>query len=130
MEPEGSGSAYQVLRHTHHLCKNLPMAKRGSLLKDTDDEARFRCAGGVGILREEVWVDAEGKVAQYNLAFLLPHLSGIDNGRVLGYDNSHGFHERHFMGQVSRVEFQGYPALAKGFYREAEALRRSYEEKR
>jgi hypothetical protein len=120
----------QVLRMTHHLCQNHSMAKRSSLFKDTDDEARFRCAGGVGILREEAWVDAEGKVVQYNLAFLLPHLSGIDNGRVLGYDNAHGVHERHFMGQVKLVEFEDYSLLAKRFYREAEALRRSYEERR
>ena len=106
------------------------MARRGGLLKDTDDEARFWCAGGVGILREEVWVDATGEVIQYNLAFLMPHLAGIDNGRVLGYDNAHGVHERHFMGHVSLIEFDGYTALAKGFYRETEALRRSYEEKR
>jgi hypothetical protein len=60
----------------------------------------------------------------------MPHLTGIDNGRVLGYDNAHGVHERHFMGCVSLVEFESYPALAKGFYQETEALRRSYEEKR
>jgi hypothetical protein len=106
------------------------MGRRDRLLKDTDDEARFRCGGGVGILREEVWVNEKGDVVQYNLAFLMPHLTKTDNGRVLGYDNAHGRHERHFMGQASEVEFKSYSATAKGFYREAEALRRSYEERR
>ncbi len=32
------------------------------------------------------------------------------------------------MGQVRIVEFKGYSATAKLFYREAEALRRSYED--
>jgi hypothetical protein len=104
------------------------MAGRGSLLKDTDDEARFWCAGGVGILREEVWVDREGEVIQYNLAFLMPHLTGIDNGRVLGYDNAHGIHERHFRGKASSAGFEGYKATAERFYREVEAMRRNYED--
>src|ERR1035437_6362677 len=105
------------------------MGGRGHLRKDTDDEARFRCAGGVGILREEVWVDGKDQVIFYNLAFLMPHLTGIDNGRVLGYDNAHGFHERHFMGETKPVDFKQYGATAKRFYREVEGLRRGYEEK-
>jgi hypothetical protein len=102
------------------------MGRKTRLSKDTDDEARFECAGSTGILREEVWVDEEGEVVYYNLAFLLPHLFSADNGRVLGYDNAHGVHERHFMGQVSEVDFRGYTATANRFYREAEAMRRSY----
>ncbi len=94
------------------------------LRKDTDYETCFRFADGTGILREEVWVDAKGQVARYNLAFLVPHLSRLDKGRVLGYDNAHGVHERHFMGTVEPVEFKGYPATARRFYREVEAMRR------
>jgi hypothetical protein len=84
------------------------MGRRSRLRKITDHEAVFSCAGEVGILREEVWVDAGEKVVRYNLAFILPHSSRVDNGRVLGYDNAHGVHERHFMGQVKQVEFEGY----------------------
>ena len=40
------------------------------LRKETDYETRFRCAGGIGILREEVGVDEKGNVVRYNLAFL------------------------------------------------------------
>lgn len=68
------------------------------LRKDTGDEAGFWCAGGIGILREEVWVNAGENVVRYNLAFLLPHVSRVDNGRILGYDNAHAVHERHLMG--------------------------------
>lgn len=105
------------------------MSGRKLLRKITDYETRFRCAGGLGILREEVWVDAKGRVALYNLAFLLPHLVKLDNGRVLGFDNAHGVHERHYLGQVHPVEFDGFPAIAERFYREAEKIRRSYREK-
>ena len=103
------------------------MARRGGLLKTTDYETGFWCAGGIGILREEVWVNDKSEVMRYNLAFLMPHLSGIDNGRLLGYDNAHGIHERHFMGRVSPVEFKEYVTTAEHFYREVETIRRSYE---
>jgi len=83
----------------------------------------------IGILREEVWVDENGAVVRYNLAFLLPHLSGVDNGRILGFDNAHDAHERHFMGSVSAVGFTSYSAIANRFYREVEGVRRSYEDK-
>jgi hypothetical protein len=104
------------------------VGRRVHLRKDTDDESEFRCAGGIGIVREEVWVNGKGEVVRYNLAFLLPHLYRIDNGRVLGFDNAHGPHERHYMGEVKPVLFTGYGATARRFYREVEALRRSYED--
>jgi len=104
------------------------MSRRGRLRKDTDYETRFRCAGGIGILREEVWVNEKGDIVRYNLAFLLPHRFSADKGRVLGFDNAHGAHERHYMGEVKPVKFRGYLATAKRFYREAEVLRRSYED--
>ena len=66
-------------------------------------------------------------VVRYNLAFLVPHLFGADNGRVLGFDNAHGVHECHYMGDVRPVLFTDYAATAKRFYREVRALRRSYE---
>jgi len=104
------------------------MASNARLRKDTDYETRFRCSGGIGILREEVWVDAYGKVARYNLAFLLPHRFQPDNGRVLGFDNAHNIHERHFMGNATKVSFTNYTATARRFFREAESLRRKYED--
>src|ERR1035437_3257945 len=105
------------------------MGRRDHLRKVTVYETVFRCVGGIGILREEVWVDAQERVVFYNLAFLMPHLTGADNGRILGFDNAHDVHERHFMGEVREVEFNGFNETSSRFYREVEALRRSYEEK-
>jgi len=42
------------------------------------------------VIREEVWQDADGEIARYNLAFVNHFLMSTDNRRVLGYDNSHG----------------------------------------
>jgi hypothetical protein len=102
------------------------MGRKSRLVKITDYETNFRCAGGIGILREEVWIDAKGEVVRYNLAFLLPHLSRVDKGRVLGFDNAHGIHERHFMGTVTPVKFEDYLTTANRFYWEVEAIRRNY----
>jgi hypothetical protein len=52
-----------------------------------------------------------------------------DNGRVLGFDNAHGVHERHYMGTVTEVEFVSFAQTSERFYREVEAIRRSYEGK-
>jgi hypothetical protein len=100
------------------------MGKRSPLRKITDYETAFGCAGGIGILREEVWVNSKDEVVRYNLAFVVPHISGIDNGRVLGFDNAHGTHERHYMGDVQPVEFINYEATATRFFEEAESIRR------
>ena len=45
-----------------------------------------------------------------------------DNGRVLGYDNSHGFSHRHHFGVVTPESFTGYEALYERFEREWQAL--------
>jgi predicted transcriptional regulator len=72
------------------------------LVKVTDEAALVRCASGDGLIREEVWKDAEGKVIRFNLAFINFHLFAGDNGRVLGYDSAHGQPHRHFAGVPSR----------------------------
>jgi hypothetical protein len=100
------------------------MGRRSQLRKDTDYETAFGCAGGIGIIREEVWVNEEEEVVRYNLAFIVPHLSGTDNGRVLGFDNAHGTHERHYMGGVQPVEFTSYEDTSDRFYKEVEGIRR------
>lgn len=57
------------------------------------------------IVEDEVWY-ADGEVAAYNLAYINLKRCGVDYGRVLGYDNSHGFHHRHFMGKVETIKFR------------------------
>jgi hypothetical protein len=44
---------------------------------------------------------------------------------VLGYDNTHEYHHRHFMGRAEKVEFHGYEALVVRFEREVHALWRA-----
>ena len=81
-------------------------------------------------LKEEVWQTEDGEV-RYSLAYVNPSVCGVDNGRVLGYDNSHNHHHRHFMGAQETFEFRGYESLATHFYEEVwELWRREDEERR
>jgi len=80
-------------------------------------------------LREEVWQTADGEVTKYNLAYIHHLVCRTDNGRVLGYDNSHDGHHRHFMGQVESFEFTDYQSLAKRFQEEVRELWRHEDEK-
>lgn len=76
------------------------------------------------ILKEEVWRDGSGEVTRYSLAYIDPSMCSLDHGRVLGYDNAHGRHHRHFMGKETAYEFHGYQRLVKRFEREVQELRR------
>lgn len=70
---------------------------------------------GNGILRREVWVDREGRVVRYNLAYINHTIHAGDNGRVVGYDNAHGFHHRHFLGKVVEVNFESFEDIEARF---------------
>jgi hypothetical protein len=115
--PEGAWQALPVVFFRQ-------MTRKGKLRKVIDDEAEVRCASGPGVIREEVWEDEQGVVVRYNLAFINHFLTSEDNGRVLGYDASHGYHHRHFKGAVEPFPYQGYEALAAHFYSEFEILRK------
>ncbi len=76
------------------------------------------------VLKEEVWYE-EDRVVKYSLGYINPRISGVDNGRVLGYDNSHEYHHRHFMGEAQEIDFPGYEALVHRFKQEVEELWRT-----
>jgi hypothetical protein len=97
---------------------------KSSLRKIVDDVTLVSCASGPGIIRTEVWEDATGKVARYNLAFVNHFLYPRDNGRVLGYDNAHGTHHRHFFGKVESVSVATYEEATRRFYAEVRELRK------
>ena len=70
------------------------------------------------MLRREIWVDREGKVTRYNLAYVNHLLYAGDNGRVLGYDAAHGTHHRHYKGNVATVKFESFEQIEGRFQRE------------
>jgi hypothetical protein len=78
------------------------------ILKVVDDKHFLASKYGNGILRREVWVDEQGRVLRYNLAYINHHVFHGDNGRVIGYDNAHGFHHKHALGVVEEVDFVSF----------------------
>ncbi len=76
--------------------------------KAVDDTHYIPAKRGNGILRREIWVDEKGRVSRYNLAYINTAMHGGDNGRVVGYDNAHNFHHRHFLGKVEPIDFVSF----------------------
>lgn len=74
------------------------------------------------MLRREIWVDDEGQVTRYNLAYINPLWCSHDGGRILGYDNAHGRHYRHHMGEVTAVSFVSFAQIERRFQAEWQAL--------
>ncbi|MCP1443050.1 hypothetical protein J3D54_002182 [Pseudomonas sp. GGS8] len=60
---------------------------------------------GNGQIRFEVVQDETGKVLTYSMAYINPRVYSGDNGRVVGYDNAHGYDHRHYMGTIEAVDF-------------------------
>ncbi len=90
-----------------------------SLLEQERFELKPKSGGGM--LSYEVWGYQErGKtiVTRYNLAYINHAIHRGDNGRVLGFDNAHGYHHRHYIGKVETVEFNSFEATQERFQQE------------
>lgn len=88
-----------------------------------DDRHVITKRRGNGELRREVWVDSSGSVTRYNLAYINRELYQGDNGRVVGYDNAHGYHHRHYFGTVEPIDFVSFEDIEDQFARDWTALR-------
>lgn len=97
----------------------MPKSPKETLLEQERFELNPKSGGG--LLSYEVWGFREkGRtvVTRYNLAYINDEIFQGDNGRVLGFDNAHGHHHRHFMGGVEAVEFVSYEATLERFQQE------------
>ncbi|MBU2839559.1 transcriptional regulator [Acidithiobacillus thiooxidans] len=79
---------------------------------------------GNGQLRREVWVDERGEVTRYNLAYINHAICAVDNGHVVGYDNQHGYHHRHYLGDMHPIDFISFEDIEARFEEDWMALRR------
>jgi len=87
---------------------------------------------GGGVLQYEAWgYQEKGKtiVTRYNIAYINHTIFAGDNGRVLGYDNAHGYHHRHWMGSVEPFDFESYADVVERFQREWKNLVKRKREK-
>jgi len=83
-----------------------------------DDTVIIPVKQGNGTLRYFVKTDNKGRIMRYSLAYINFHLCTTDNGRVLGFDNCHGYHHRHYMGKEEDINFSTFEEIAERFDRE------------
>jgi len=91
--------------------------------KIVDETHKISDKRGNGLLRREIWVDKEGKITRYTLAYINHSLHSADNGRVLGYDNQHGYHHRHYFGRVEPIDFMSFVEVEERFQQDWLRLR-------
>lgn len=90
------------------------------------EETYLEAPKGPPLLREH-WVrNSDLTLLRYSLAFIDFSIYSGDNGRVLGYDNAHRSHERHFMGKTEIVPFHSYQTLFDRFIQEVQSIRRQH----
>jgi hypothetical protein len=107
-----------------------PKQKRSAKsVKRVDDTFYLTGNRRGAVLKEEVWY-AGHDVVKYSLAYINHKVYGGDNGRVLGYDNTHDYHHRHFMGNIEEIDFAGYARLLDRFEEEVEQLWRLEDEQK
>jgi len=67
------------------------------------------------MIKFEAW-EYHKKVVKYNMLYINKNIFTGDNGRVVGYDNSHNFHHKHYLGQITELDdFTTYQELVKRF---------------
>ncbi len=94
-----------------------PLIRRLEIFEPEDAVIPKRLGGGK--LKERVIRDLDtGEVIEYALAYINPAITMADNGRILGYDNSHRLHHRHRMGKIEPTEFTTFEELRRRFERE------------
>ena len=92
-------------------------------IKTVDEVHHISAKRGNGQLRREIWTNHKGRVMRYNLAYINHAIHTTDNGRVVGYDNQHGFHHRHYFGEVIPVDFVSFEGIEELFEADWIALR-------
>lgn len=92
--------------------------------KIIDESHKISDKRGNGKLRREVWIDeVTQKITRYNLAYINHTIHAGDNGRVVGYDNAHEGHHRHYFGVVEPIEFICFEDIEERFEQDWIALK-------
>jgi hypothetical protein len=99
---------------------------KSSLTLAIDEEHHLSKKQGGGILRLQAWTDNQQHIQRYSLAYINPLIFSGDNGRVLGYDDAHNYHHKHYFGEVLEVEFISFQDTLEKFEQEWRAIAHEY----
>lgn len=103
----------------------MRLPKKQEIYAPADVKIPKRLGGGV--LKERVIRELPSqKIISYALAYINPLIFSGDNGRVLGYDNSHDYAHRHYMGSIFPDPFISYEELYERFEREWQEIAIKY----
>ncbi|SEM02920.1 hypothetical protein SAMN05216319_3409 [Duganella sp. CF402] len=93
--------------------------KNTGISRHAPADTRIPARLGGGVLKELVEQEMpSGELRHYSLAYINPLIFAGDNGRVLGYDNAHGFPHRHFMGTITPEPSLPWDEIREKFERE------------
>jgi hypothetical protein len=59
---------------------------------------------GGGIIHIQAWENDKKEVVKYAMAYINTNIFSNDNGRVIGYDNAHNFHHKHYFGEIFEID--------------------------
>jgi len=128
-ERKKNGFRCDIIRHI--CCRIIQMGKRQQTKLLEKERFELSAKSGGGILQYEVWGivgNGETIVTRYNLAYINHRICQEDNGRVLGFDNAHDYHHRHYMGTVEAIEHVSYEMTFERFQREWQNIVKCEEE--
>ncbi len=89
--------------------------KKRNLIKVLDETITISKKKGNGILKFLANTDEKGNLISYSLTYINPNIFNKDNGRILGYDNEHGYHHRHYMGKEESITFLTFEEIKERF---------------
>lgn len=81
---------------------------------------------GNGMLKRWIRVNEDHEVTRYSLAYINHNIHNGDDGRVLGYDNDHGYHHRHYKGAIEPIEFINFEEVENRFQQEFEMIQKEH----
>ena len=89
--------------------------KNKKYIKVIDEKFIVPYENGGGIIKFEAW-EFEDVIIKYNMVYINKNIFSEDNGRIIGYDNSHNFHHKHYFGEIIELlDFVNYQELVKRF---------------
>jgi uncharacterized protein YfaT (DUF1175 family) len=96
----------------------MAKSSKKSYIKVIDEQFIVPSTKGGGIIKFEAWKSDEN-IVKYNMVYINKNITSLDNGRVLGYDNAHDFHHKHYFGEIYELDdFKDYQDLVLRFKKE------------
>ncbi|MBD3807927.1 MAG: transcriptional regulator [Epsilonproteobacteria bacterium] len=94
------------------------MPNKNRYTKVVDERFILSAEKGGGMIKFEAW-EYQNEIIKYNMAYINKNIFPNDNGRVIGYDNSHNYHHKHYLGEIYEVDdFTSYEELVGRFQKD------------